>query len=235
MAYFDIRNYTITIIFLILLFSLVFFLFALSYMKYKKLWEAGFTWRDIYREPRLIFARMEDIYRDSPFFFARDKEKVDIIPKQVDPYEFYCSHCDITSIGYEVYCQICGRRMRQPSLASLEPDNDENATCVICHQKKCPECDRDLYGEEPCFEECPYCESAYHKHCWIKTMKVFGKCGHCLENPPPELEKLDIAEIKEELTEEDIIALYEVETGKHAKWRGKITQQFLKWREKKNL
>ena len=44
-----------------------------------------------------------------------------------------------------------------------------------------------MSGEEACYEECPYCGRLYHKHCWDKTKKLFGKCGFCLETPPPEL------------------------------------------------
>jgi hypothetical protein len=54
--------------------------------------------------------------------------------------------------------------------------------------------------EDGCYEECPYCGRSYHKHCWDKTIKSFGKCGFCLETPPPELmPKLFEIKIEEEL------------------------------------
>jgi hypothetical protein len=108
-----------------------------------------------------------------------------IIPKDVVPYEFYCSSCKETSFGFTVFCPRCGRRMQQPGLEKKEKDN--KITCVICYKDNCPTCERKIVGENTCYEECPYCERTYHKHCWEKTIKTFGKCGFCLEIPPSEM------------------------------------------------
>jgi len=108
-----------------------------------------------------------------------------IIPKNIVPYEFYCSSCKETSFGFTVFCARCGRRMQQPRLEKKEKDN--NITCVICYKDNCPTCERKIVGENTCYEECPYCERTYHQHCWEKTIKTFGKCGFCLEIPPSEM------------------------------------------------
>ena len=109
-----------------------------------------------------------------------------IKPQLIAPYEFYCSKCDLKSVGYQVFCPTCGDRMRQPDLV-LKPEALEQVSCVICHSATCDSCSQDMTGEESCYEECPYCGRSYHKHCWDKTIKVIGKCGFCLETPPPEL------------------------------------------------
>jgi len=108
-----------------------------------------------------------------------------IIPKDIVPYEFYCSFCDETSFGYTVYCPNCERRMQQPGLE--KNTQSKKITCVICYKDNCPSCERKLEGDNTCYEECPYCERIYHKHCWEKTIKTFGKCGFCLEIPPSEM------------------------------------------------
>ena len=108
-----------------------------------------------------------------------------IIPKDIIPYEFYCSSCKETSFGYTVFCPRCGRRMKQPQLDKKEKNN--KVTCVICYKDNCPICERKIEGENSCYEECPYCERTYHQHCWEKTIKTFGKCGFCLEIPPSEM------------------------------------------------
>ena len=60
--------------------------------------------------------------------------------------------------------------------------------CVICHKIECPTCSVRIAGRgESCHVECPYCERAYHKHCWEQTIRSFGKCGFCLKPPPPEM------------------------------------------------
>ncbi len=62
-------------------------------------------------------------------------------------------------------------------------------SCVICHQLDCPTCSLKISGtdEKTCFVECPYCDRAYHEHCWNQTLKSFGKCGFCLKTPPPSM------------------------------------------------
>jgi len=60
-------------------------------------------------------------------------------------------------------------------------------SCVICHKIECPTCNKkiaDTNESESCHVSCPYCERAYHKHCWDQTIKSFGKCGFCLKIPP---------------------------------------------------
>ena len=61
--------------------------------------------------------------------------------------------------------------------------------CVICHKIECPTCQAKIAGadKESCHIACPYCERAYHKHCWEQTIKSFGKCGFCLKVPPPNM------------------------------------------------
>lgn len=60
-------------------------------------------------------------------------------------------------------------------------------SCVICHKIECPTCKVKIAGQNACHVECPYCERAYHKHCWEQTIKSFGKCGFCLKTPPPNM------------------------------------------------
>ncbi|MHA1291899.1 MAG: hypothetical protein ACTSQJ_04425 [Promethearchaeota archaeon] len=60
-------------------------------------------------------------------------------------------------------------------------------SCVICHKIECPSCGVKIAGSESCHVECPYCERAYHKHCWDQTISSFGKCGFCLKTPPPSM------------------------------------------------
>lgn len=108
-----------------------------------------------------------------------------IIPKDIVPYEFYCSSCKETSFGFTVFCPRCGRRMQQPRLE--KHTQDDKITCVICYKDNCPTCERKIVGENTCYEECPFCERTYHQHCWEKTIKTFGKCGFCLEIPPSEM------------------------------------------------
>jgi len=108
-----------------------------------------------------------------------------IIPKDVVPYEFYCTSCKETSFGFTVFCPRCGRRMQQPRLEKKE--KHDKITCVICYKDNCPTCERKIEGENTCYEECPYCGRSYHQHCWEKTIKTFGKCGFCLEIPPSEM------------------------------------------------
>ncbi|MFO8020051.1 MAG: hypothetical protein R6U96_15605 [Promethearchaeia archaeon] len=62
-------------------------------------------------------------------------------------------------------------------------------SCVICHQIECPTCHLSIASSdgESCYIECPHCERAYHQHCWEDTIQQFGKCGFCLEAPPPSM------------------------------------------------
>jgi len=60
-------------------------------------------------------------------------------------------------------------------------------SCVICHKIECPTCSNKIAGQESCHAECPYCERAYHNHCWHQTISSFGKCGFCLKTPPPSM------------------------------------------------
>ncbi|MFX1276307.1 MAG: hypothetical protein ACFFBP_12135 [Promethearchaeota archaeon] len=60
-------------------------------------------------------------------------------------------------------------------------------SCVICHKIECPSCNNKIGGSSSCQTECPYCERAYHKHCWDQTIASFGKCGFCLKTPPPNM------------------------------------------------
>ena len=63
-------------------------------------------------------------------------------------------------------------------------------SCVICHKIECPTCNNkiaDTNESKSCYVSCPYCERAYHKHCWDQTIKSFGKCGFCLKTPPPNM------------------------------------------------
>lgn len=60
-------------------------------------------------------------------------------------------------------------------------------SCVICHKLDCPSCSNKIAGSNSCHIECPYCERAYHEHCWNQTIISFGKCGFCLKTPPPEM------------------------------------------------
>ncbi len=53
-------------------------------------------------------------------------------------------------------------------------------SCVICHKIECPSCSKKIAGDDNCHAECPYCNRAYHNHCWEQTIKSFGKCGFCL-------------------------------------------------------
>ncbi len=53
-------------------------------------------------------------------------------------------------------------------------------SCVICHKIECPSCSQKIAGDDNCHAECPYCNRAYHNHCWEQTIKSFGKCGFCL-------------------------------------------------------
>ena len=60
-------------------------------------------------------------------------------------------------------------------------------SCVICHKIECPTCSQKIAGKDSCHTECPYCERAYHNHCWHQTISSFGKCGFCLKTPPPSM------------------------------------------------
>ena len=183
MSYYNLRDYFLSFILATFFILALIVIIYLNYQKRTRLGRAGLTPEDIYRQPRLIFLRPES---QAEFYEqAREEKKEPIIPKEVEPYVFYCSDCDITSLGYDVYCPVCAKRMKQPQLAT--PKDQEKITCIICHSKNCPVCEKSINGDDACFEECPYCERSYHKHCWEKTMQVFGKCGQCLEKPPDQL------------------------------------------------
>jgi len=183
MSYLNLRNYLLSIILaLFFLITLIIIIF-LSYKKLKRLDQVGLTPGDIYRQPRIIFLGSDS--QEQYIMETREEKKKPIMPKEVEPYVFYCSECDITSLGYDVFCPVCAKRMKRPELAT--PKDPEQISCIICHSKICPECKKNITGDDPCYEECPYCERSYHKHCWEKTMQIFGKCGQCLERPPSQL------------------------------------------------
>jgi len=188
MSYVIFRNYFLSIILAIFFFIALIIIIYLSYKKLQRLDQAGLTPEDIYRQPRIIFLGSDS--QNEYYTQAYEEKKGPIVPKEVEPYVFYCSDCDITSLGYDVFCPVCSKRMKRPELAALK--DPEKITCIICHSRKCPVCEKEITGEEACFEECPYCERSYHKHCWEKTMQVFGKCGQCLERPPNQLVDGDI-------------------------------------------
>jgi parallel beta-helix repeat protein len=186
------------------LFSLLFVIFFIAVIggiayinrsKHKKLRENESRISYSTNQPRVTFIRPGVMYSEqppeivqttsSPNYYEKDDNKP-ITPKEIEPYEFYCAKCDQKSLGYQVFCPTCGERMKQPKLASMH-NPDEKIQCVICHTDTCATCNHDITGEDACYEECPYCERSYHKHCWNKTMQAFGKCGFCLETPPPEL------------------------------------------------
>jgi len=125
------------------------------------------------------------------FVFRDDKDPEFITPKEVQPYEFYCSNCNEKSLGYSIYCSKCGVRMKLLSSATHKRPKDvkeqDKTKCVLCHSDKCPVCQKPLIGKPSCHEECPFCERIYHEHCWINTIKNTGKCSFCLESPPPEM------------------------------------------------
>jgi len=147
------------------------------------------SYKEIYEYLRfIIFRPSSSISLEHPL--GEGTKNKYVVPKEVDPYVFYCSDCKITSVGYEVLCPICGKLMKQPRFNLLKSEENDNQSCILCHQNKCPECNLEMNGNKSCKQECPYCETMYHYHCWIMTMKEFGKCGHCLEKIPPEFDKL---------------------------------------------
>jgi len=189
-------EYLIAILFLLFFIALI---GGFSYIRVRnrnRMREAGIIETSIDNQQRVIFVRPGVIYSDQPTpsrqqtssmnYYVQESDHKPIIPKEVEPYEFYCAKCDQKSLGYQVFCPTCGDRMKQPKLASMH-NPDEKVQCVICHTETCATCNHGITGEDSCYEECPYCERSYHKHCWNKTMQAFGKCGFCLETPPPEL------------------------------------------------
>ena len=177
------RNNLLSIIFIIFFVAMLIVIIYLSYKKYMRMDQVGLAPENIYRQPRIIFLGSNS--QEDSFMQMNEEKKIPLVPKEVEPYVFYCSDCDITSLGYDVFCPVCSKRMKRPELAT--PKDPENISCIICHSKICPVCNKNITGDDNCYEECPYCEHSYHKHCWEKTMQVFGKCGHCLERPPSQL------------------------------------------------
>ena len=189
-------EYLFTILFLIFFVAVIGSVGYLSRKKSIRLREQGVVQSFTEEQPRVVFVRPGLAYQDqssqygqhssSSNHYGRDSDHKPITPKEIEPYEFYCAKCDQKSLGYQVFCSTCGERMRQPKLAAMH-DPNEKVQCVICHSEMCPSCNHEITGDDACYEECPYCERSYHKHCWEKTMQGFGKCGFCLETPPPEL------------------------------------------------
>ena len=153
--------------------------------KRKRLRNEEFVERNMYNQSSSIIHNHRTQTSLSGFSQIAPQKK-SITPKEIAPYEFYCSKCDKKSIGYQVFCPTCGERMSQPELAP-KSDSPEKYSCVICHSSTCSSCSHNMNGEHSCYEECPYCGRSYHRHCWDETIKEFGKCGFCLETPPPEL------------------------------------------------
>ncbi len=254
MPSFDIRNYWASIL-LMLVLLLVILLILYPYLRFAlSLKRSGMSYKEIYQYLRFIVLRTSS---STPLESPINQNSQDkyMIPKQVEPYVFYCTECKITSVGYEVLCPICGKLMKQPRFDLLRSENVDNQSCVLCHNNKCPECNLEMNGDRSCKQTCPYCESMYHYHCWIMTIKEFGKCGHCLEKPPPEFDKLiskkqkknpintdeiKLVSKKQEGTNLDmdetiLMAKFEAETGKNAIWGNKITKNYIKWKESNNL
>ncbi|MFX1276379.1 MAG: hypothetical protein ACFFBP_04535 [Promethearchaeota archaeon] len=231
MASFDLREYWIAILFTAIFIFLILLIIYPYYQRFKSLRKEGMSYGEIYKFLRLIFIRSSSISIEETLNDEFQEEKF-VSPKNVDPYIFFCSFCNVTSVGYEVLCPICGKRMRQPRFSLMESNLNKNESCLICHDIKCPECNLELNGNESCIQDCPYCESLYHYHCWKITMEKFGKCGHCLEKPPPDFEKLISLEHQKKLNEPELMAKFEAETGKKATWGNRITKNYLKWKEK---
>jgi len=180
-------DYIFPLLFIIFFFSIIGVIGYVSIKRRKKLKEEGIREQISEAQPRVVFVRPGLIIREQSESTPSNKNDLkSITPKEIEPYEFYCSKCEQKSLGYQVFCPNCGERMRQPKLAKMH-DPKEKVQCVICFKTTCSTCDHEITGEDACFEECPYCERSYHKHCWDKTIEVFGKCGFCLETPPPEL------------------------------------------------
>ena len=189
MSSFDIRDYWASILLLFVLLLLI-LLILYPYLRFAlSLKQSGMSYKEIYQYLRFIILRPSSSTQ-LEYPLGEDHQNKLVIPKQVEPYVFYCSDCKITSVGYEVLCPICGKLMKQPRFDLLKSEKNENPSCILCHNNKCPECNLEMNGDKSCKQACPYCESIYHYHCWIMTMEQFGKCGHCMEKPPPEFEKL---------------------------------------------
>ena len=199
MPSFDIRDNWASILLIFMLF-LIILLILYPYLRFAlSLKQSGMSYKEIYQYLKFILFRSSN---STPLEYPLGQGSQDklVVPKQVEPYVFYCSECKITSVGYEVLCPKCGKLMIQPRFKSLKSEKNNNQSCVLCHNTKCPECNLEINGNKSCKQACPYCESMYHYHCWIMTMKEFGKCGHCLEKPPPEFEKL-ISKKQKEISE----------------------------------
>jgi len=160
-----------------------------SYSKRKKWRESGI---EVDPYGTIIFREERNLYEN----YESEKPKI-ITPKEVKPYEFYCFSCQKKFIGHQVFCPECGERMKifDPSITSslpLKKERNNLNKCVLCHQSTCPTCTTDNSEGNACFEECPYCESIYHKHCWDIVIQKFGRCAFCLESPPQELINSDL-------------------------------------------
>lgn len=234
MVVFDIKDYWASILLAFMLFLVILLILYPYVVKMVNFRKEGMSYREIYEYMRFIFFRSSsNIPQEQEGESNREKYTT---PKQVELYVFYCDQCKVTSVGYEVLCPICGLIMRQPRFSLIKVDNHEKNSCVLCHRNKCPECNLEMKGDDSCFQECPYCENFYHLHCWIKTIKEFGKCGQCLEEiPPTEFEKIIALKEQKKPNEEEIMAKYELETGKKAIWGNRITKVYLKWKECNNF
>ncbi|MFX1381691.1 MAG: nitrous oxide reductase family maturation protein NosD [Promethearchaeota archaeon] len=173
-----------SVVFLIFFIGIISGLSILSLSKRKRMREYGIE----------VDHRGSIFVRDGTNQFEQyELEKMKITtPIEVKPYEFFCFSCKKKSIGHEVFCPTCSQRMKlyDPSktlVSPLKKEKRDQNKCILCFQSTCPTCNSNLIGENNCFEECPYCESVYHRHCWNKTIHSFGKCGFCLEPPPTEL------------------------------------------------
>ena len=172
-----IPDYYIIMILLVFLFlGIVSLILFIGIRNRKKLREYGIT----YDDQRHVYVNRYGVVIQEQ---SEEGEPEYITPKEVEPYEFYCSNCKKKFQGYEVYCPICNKRMKlydeSYKINKMKVNEKNKNKCVLCHEE--------LKAEIYDIEECPYCESKYHKGCWIRTIKEFGKCGFCMEIPPDDM------------------------------------------------
>ena len=144
MSYYILRDYFLSIILATFFFLALIVIIYLNYQKRTRLNRAGLTPENIYRQPRIIFLGSES--QEQYYSQSREEKNEPIVPKEVEPYVFYCSDCDITSLGYDVFCPVCSKRMKQPQLAT--PKDPEKISCLICHSKICPVCEKNIFGDD---------------------------------------------------------------------------------------